>query len=294
MCGDVLRRVTGDAVAGGAPGAPVSSMASVSPVSPLSPTTPGPVVPDAGFTIEADEPAEPPILGVPAAWFFLVLGALLAPVLTFTPMLRYMGWFVASLTHEMGHCIVGFAMATPMFPAIRIDGHAAAVTTSGYVPWLAYATWGALGLLAWTQREHKLRLGLCVAGAIAYPICAFTGISELLILLGGGLGELAFATICFQRVRSGGFTHGPVERALYGMLGWFLVGRNVSLCFGLATSPLHRQAYEESGSFGLRNDYLRVAEDVLGVPLPAVAFGMLLVAFVPPVLGWWVSRRLDP
>src|SRR5262249_11161980 len=105
---------------------------------------------------------------------------------------------------------------------------------------------------------------------------AFTTARELLHLLAGHGAELAFATLCFWRTLDGGFTESRAERGLYGTLGWFLLGRNVNLCLGLLTSPAARGHYRSSGSFGLKNDLLRAAEDVLGWPLQSVALGMLV------------------
>src|ERR1051326_697056 len=43
-------------------------------------------------------------------WLFLAAGLLLAPVLTFTPLLQYMGWFLASLFHESSPAAIGWAL----------------------------------------------------------------------------------------------------------------------------------------------------------------------------------------
>src|SRR5688572_33193137 len=74
------------------------------------------------------EPArEARVLGMPEALGFAVLGLLLAPVLTFTPVLRHVGWLLTSLFHETGHAGLSWLLGAPAVPAIRIDGHAAAM-----------------------------------------------------------------------------------------------------------------------------------------------------------------------
>src|SRR5262245_29502819 len=60
-------------------------------------------------------------------WIFLGLGLLTAPVFAWTPLLQYMGWFLASLVHEMGHASVAWLCGMPAVPAISLAGHAAAV-----------------------------------------------------------------------------------------------------------------------------------------------------------------------
>lgn len=228
----------------------------------------------------------------PASWGYLALGLLTAPVFALTPVLGFMGWFLGSLCHEMGHSAVSWCFGMPAFPAIRLDGHAASIHQDQVLV-LALAAWAALGALAWARREHKVQAIALGVVTLLYPAFAFTGGKELLHLLGGHLGELAMACYCFVLVLDGGFTQGPVERALYGTLGWHLLGRNVLLCVGLVFRREAREAYSENGSFGLANDYIRVAEDVLGWSLPGVAMVMLLVCLVPlPSALWiWISRH---
>lgn len=220
-------------------------------------------------------------------WAYLALGLLTAPVFAATPMLGYMGWFLGSLCHEMGHSAVAWFFGMPAFPAIRLDGHAASIHQDQAL-FLVLLVWTALGAVAWLRRESPLQAIALGVVTLLYPALAFTDAKEILHLLGGHLGELAMASYCFVHVLDGGFTQGPVERTLYGTLGWHLLGRNVLLCFGLALRPEARAAYAENGSFGLANDYLRVAEDVLGWSLPAVATMMLLVCLVPLPLALWV------
>jgi hypothetical protein len=62
--------------------------------------------------------------------------------------------------------------------------------------------------------------------------------------------------------------------ALYGTVGWYLLGKNVWLCCGLLSSSAARAEYGENGSFGLTNDYLRAAEEVLSWRLESVALLM--------------------
>ena len=51
---------------------------------------------------------------------YIVLGALLAPVFTFTPLLKFMGWFLGALVHETGHTAMAWLAGCPAFPAIRV------------------------------------------------------------------------------------------------------------------------------------------------------------------------------
>lgn len=233
------------------------------------------------------------ILGLPEPVFFLLAGLLAAPIFSVTPILGFMGWFFESLVHEMGHSVVGWLFGCPAFPAIRLDGHAAAMH-GPQVLLLAIAMWAALGGAAWRLRTRPrwcLAFGLL---ALVYPAFAFTGGRELLHLLGGHLGELAIAGVFFWRGLSGGFTHSRLERALYALMAWFLLIQNLKLTVGLMFSDAARAHYHGNGSFGLTNDYIRVAGGVLGWPLETVAAGMTLVALAvlpAAVIGWLSCRR---
>jgi len=237
------------------------------------------------------EPQRPELVVRPPAWrdtaIVLGMGALLAPVFSLTPILQYMGWFLGSLCHETGHCAMAWLAGCPAFPAISLAGHAMA-QHSGQQVALAILFWGAFGWLAWRSREQRRVALVFAAFALLYPAFAFTRMREFFFLLGGHLGELAFAGIFFWRALT---PRAPVERAMSAMVGWFLAGRNVWLAGGLLWSEQVRGWYAASGSFGLANDYIRLARDVLHVELGVVAFFMLLVALAPLPLALFVTTR---
>lgn|GEM_PF-1389396 len=221
----------------------------------------------------------PRILGIPEPWFFLLLGLALAPVLTFTPILRYMGWFLGSLFHETGHAAIGWLLGCPTVPAIRIDGHAAAIhgepSTLLRIGWMA-----VLALVLWRMRARPVARVILGVALLAYPAIAFTEAREVVFLLAGHLGEAAFATVLLLQALDGGFSGTAEERATHAMVGWYLVWRNVTLCAGLVTKSAARGEYADNGSFGLVNDYLRLSHHI-GVGLESIALVMLVVALLP-------------
>jgi hypothetical protein len=214
---------------------------------------------------------------MPTRYRPLLFGALLAPLFMFVPIVSYVGWFLASLAHETGHAALAWAAGCPAVPAIRLDGHAAAVHQDQTMI-LAYAIWGGLAWLAWQRKRWWFVL------PVVYPVFAFTGMREVMFLLGGGLGELAFAGIFLWRAVAG-----DKERVASGALGSFLILRNVMLSGGLLFSDASRAAYRGNGSFGLTNDYLR-----LGVDVELVGFGMLLLALAVPVFLWLLDQASRP
>jgi len=216
---------------------------------------------------------------------FLAIGAFLAPAFTFTPLLQYMGWFFGSLCHEMGHCAMAWLAGCPSFPAISLAGHAMARYSEQQVA-LALLMWGVAGGLAWHNRHNRRLLIVFGLATLLYPAFAFTGMRDFFFLMGGHIGELALAAIFFQRAIDGGFTDSPLERAAYATMAWFLMGQNVWLTGGLLWSTEVQSWYARSGSFGLTNDYIRVARDTLRVDLSVVAGLMLVVSLMPLPLAW--------
>lgn len=236
--------------------------------------------------------AAPRILGVPEPWFHLALGALLAPLLAVTPLLSLVGWYLAALVHEMGHAAFSWGVGVPAVPAIGITAEAA--TMHGDQLWLlALALWGVGGFLLWRLETPVWRYSATILLGVLYPVVAFIApLREAVHLLSGHLAELSFAAVCLARALSGGFSESPGERCLYAVLGWFLVGRNLVLTAGLVASSGARAQYATTGSFGLENDYLRLANE-FGVSIEAVALGMTAVALLtaPAVVGWWSWRE---
>ena len=220
----------------------------------------------------------PRVLGIPEPWFFLGVGAVTAPIFALTPILSYMGWFLGSLVHEMGHTAVAWFFGIPSFPAIRLDGHAATVHEQP-VRLFAGVIWVALCAGAWRlfHGHAGVRWGALAVVLVGYPLLALTSAREVLVLLGGHATELAIAAVFLWRGLSGGFTSSPVERGLFATVGWHLLGANLILSVGLVFSDAARDAYRGNGSFGITNDYIRVANGFADGSVPFVAGIMTLV-----------------
>lgn len=230
-------------------------------------------------------PPKPPVVARrDSPLVYLGLGAAAAVAFTLTPLLKYMGWFLASLCHEAGHCAAAWAMGCPSIPAIRLDGHAAALHGEQSK---VFAACVLAGLAYYAWRRRSIPLG---ALALAYPVVAFTGAREWLFLLAGHLAEIATGGVFFWRALVGGFTETRAERVAYGACAWYLVLGNVWLSGGLIFSENMRVWYRGSGSFGLTNDYLRLAGS-LGVGIGVVAFFMLLVALAALPVAWLFAAR---
>ncbi len=65
---------------------------------------------------------------------------------------------------------------------------------------------------------------------------------------------------------------------------------NLWLCWQLMFSEAGRAWYRGNGSFGLTNDYIRVAQNVLGCSLESVAALMFVVALAVLPLSLLITR----
>jgi len=230
-------------------------------------------------------PPRPPVIArADRPLVYLGIGAVAAIAFTLTPLLKYMGWFLAALVHEAGHAAAAWAMGCPAIPAIRLDGHAAAVHGEQSRIFAACVL-VALAICAWRRRSKAL-----AAIAALYPLFAFTGVRDGFFLLAGHLSEIAFGGVFFWRALVGGFTQTRAERVAYGACAWYLVLGNVWLSGGLMFSESVRVWYRGSGSFGLTNDYLMLARS-LHVGVGVVAFVMLLVALASLPVAWRFAAR---
>ena len=226
-------------------------------------------------------------------WLYLLAGLCLAPVFGLTPFLELVGWYFAALIHELGHTSAAWLVGVPAIPTLGITAEAATIHGEQQVP-LALAVWIASAVLVWRVREPSLRSGLLALLMISYPVLAFGPLREVVLLSSGHIFELVIAGLFLERALSGGLTSSQAERLLYSVVGWFLVGRNAVLTLGLTLSPAARADYEESGSFGTTNDYVRLAE-ALECRLQLIAACMTLAALAAAPLAvafWrWSSRR---
>jgi hypothetical protein len=235
---------------------------------------------------DGDAIAEQGDVDTPLRWRYLGAGIAAAWLLGFVLPGTFQ-WVLAALPHEMGHATVGCLLGRPSAPAISLAGHA--WTGIGErCDWLVWLMAIALAATAYVQRA---RLGRCVplaVLAISVPLFAFATMGEILIAAGGHLGELVFAAYCYAICWSGGRTGTAAERGAGAMAGALLQHGNVKLCWGLLNDTAAREHYSGSGSLGLKNDYLVLAEDLCNCGLGRVAGVMLVASVLALPLGlWW-------
>lgn len=236
-------------------------------------------------------------LDEPTRWRWLLLGCVLAWITaaTFSTMFT---WFLCAIPHEMGHATVGCLLGRPSAPAISLGGHAwTGIADRSAVVVTLVALSAAAGAFFSFRRGRRVLAATCAVLAIALPLVSYAELAEVLISVGGHLGEVAFAGYCFSLVFTGGKTGTPQERTAAAFAGALVQAVNVKLCFGLMTSQPARDHYGSNGSLGLKNDYLVLAEDLLHCKLQSVAGGMMLASLAVPLvglgIGLWLASRDD-
>jgi hypothetical protein len=243
-----------------------------------------PAEPAAPCSLEPDEST--------TRWRWLALGFVAAAVAhLFLPC--NFTWFLCALPHEMGHASVGCLLGHPSAPAIALHGEA----WTGIAELRGWLVWVMAAAAATGAYLVRARLPACIAlgiTALAIPPIAFSPVSSVLISAGGHLGELAFAAYCYHLCWTGGRTDTPQERIACAMAGALIQTTNLRLCFGLLSDAGARAHYASSGSLGMKNDYLVLAEDLCGCQLQSVALLMLFAsALALPIglfTGWRSSR----
>lgn len=226
----------------------------------------------------------------------LVLGLIFVLPL---PIVKQIGWFFSSLVHEMGHTGISYYLGSIALPALRLDGHAATMTMDQSW-WLAWGVWLALaiGTVYFKLAQRTPIFYTLLILTLTYPLLAFTDFKEVMFLVGGHGGEVVMATIFFWRAAVISHKVREQERTLYAALAWYLWFQNLVLHWNLMFSAASREWYLDNGSFGMENDFVRLA-DLWSWSLPQLSFWMLLLTFAVPPLGlawayWSMGGHMRP
>jgi hypothetical protein len=102
--------------------------------------------------------------------------------------------------------------------------------------------------------------------------------------------ELIFAGIFLYRALSGIGCRVAIERPLYGMLAFYTVFYDIRFAYRLITNLEVRLIYEEGKGGLLDNDFVILANQVLGVDLSVVASVFLILCLLTPVVAILLFR----
>lgn len=218
----------------------------------------------------------------------LLIGAILAAVVTALPFLRFVFGYMGTLLHEFGHTVAAWIFGYPAIPAFNFQ-HGGGVTSIDDRQWPLMLLWFAgLGWLLWRYRVHRPAWPLLAIPAAVYLALAVTRVHEIVITFMGHGMELTIAGVFLYRALSGSAVKVELERPLYAFLGLFLVLGEMRLAWGLATSREKQIEYGIELS-GIPNDWLRIA-DRLGTDLSTATGTYLMLTPLPVILAFLFFR----
>jgi hypothetical protein len=259
----------------------------------LAPSTPDPkVLQEVADSLHSDEQTAWH-RRIPSGLWNWLAGGVLGLLLMTLPVLKFMGWFMGALFHELGHCAAAWLTGCWAVPAVGIQGHAMAMhgEQKPGLGILLFLLASAGCACLWWRGGRKLAALVTFLVLVQGAGVFFSAVRDPLILAAGHLGELVFAAVFLWRAWTGEFVESPFERPVYAAFGFCILFENIRLFFGLMTSSGARLSYHGNGSFGLENDLIRIARDHLGIPLEttAVFFFIAAVAILP--LTWLLARK---
>ncbi|MCG8592679.1 MAG: hypothetical protein MJE66_25595 [Proteobacteria bacterium] len=231
-----------------------------------------------------------------SGWLCLAGGTAAAAVALKLPFVSFVLSTFVVLAHELGHAATGWLYGLPSIPAFDFTYGGGVTSHGARVPAIAVGVQALLVASIWVFRRNRWSLGLSAAAASLYAATAWTAAHEAVILAMGHGTELLIGGLFLHRALSGRACQRPGERPLYAFVGAFTILYDLRFAYRLWTSAFHRELYGEAKGGGHWMDFSRLADEVLGVPLAAVAAAFWLCCFAPPlvaVLGNWHASRVS-
>ncbi len=244
-------------------------------------------------------PPEPVVSGLPA-WtghpaLALGVGLLIFPLAKVLYLPAYVFNFLATLVHEIGHCVCAWLMGMPSVPAVSPAG-------GGVTTWqeqkilICIVIVGAGLAAAHTFRARKPVFFSILALVSVYAALAFSPARQLLPVAGGILFEIGGASLCFHRALAPDLER-PIERPIWALWGWWMLlnrGAETALMLSSYRYWQSQRVIESGLAAGLTTD-LEVLREKVGIysPSPILWLVMALcVLALPTAIGiTWVQRR---
>ena len=239
-----------------------------------------------------ERPIEVAGKAIPRPLVFLAVGVPLAVAFNYL-LCGVIGFGWRLLTHEGGHAIAGWIFGHPSIPNMR-------GWTSYYAQQklLVILIGSVLASRAYQAQERPREVAVWAGLAAGYVVLAWSDVHELVMAWAGHLGEVLIGCAFLLRVFWRGWRQ-ELERPLFAMLGWALIGSNLVMCWSLTTSH-HARAVYRAVSIAEHNDFVVIA-DGLGWRLSSVATcsGLVYVGLLGVTLwgGWrswsdptWLAR----
>lgn len=224
-------------------------------------------------------------------WRTIGASLILAALLLMSEQLTFLFSPLLILVHELGHTCFAWLFGYFAIPAFDfIYGGGMTLQSESRIALIMLAIYGGFGFLFYRYRRNDLTSRTLLALVILYSICAYTPIHRMLMIAMGHGFELIFAGIFLYRGLSGTGCRYSIERPLYGMLGLFAVLYNLRFAFRLLFDREARAIYELGKGDILDHDFVRLANEFLGVNLSVLVLFFWVCCIITPALAFLVFR----
>ncbi len=225
----------------------------------------------------------------------LIIGFVAAIVLFRIGFLKMLFYGAVVMVHEVGHAITHWLFGRPAIPAVNILYGGGITLNLGQVWWLNVLIYLGIGYGIYRLRVAPKLQGLAVLLTLIYTVCLLTPINQMLsVAMGHGLELIAIA-VCLYLAASGRWCRIPGDRAIYAMLGWFLLFTRVEFYWQLLHDADFRASYEGGIGDGLiDNDLVILATQYFQVDLSRIATVLLFACFLAPAIGLAAGLMRSP
>jgi len=188
--------------------------------------------------------------------------------------------YMMLLFHELGHTAGWWLFGYPAVPTFDFT-HGGGTTYSFSQSWLVqgciWAAAAGLGIWLWQHRTYR-ELGWLGGAVLLHGVLLLSGGDMILPIATGHLAEIGVGAFCLLRAFLGTTNRdrGAPERWLNMIFGCFTMVHNIGLTGLLMFHDTGRMVYAAQKGGHLQGDIDRVALG-LGVPMPAIAFSLMML-----------------
>jgi hypothetical protein len=229
----------------------------------------------------------------------LGIGLVLAMIVNAVPILRFIFSAIITLSHELGHAVMGWILGMPAIPAFDIVYGGGITSHSNFQIALALLIAAGFFYAMWLFRQNMTTVVLI--GALFLVWLFFVSADwrrEFAFGAAGHLSEFILAGILFYMALSGtGWRIPEIERPLGAFVAFFVQINSMLFAWRLIHDPDFLAWYREGKGGMLMNDLEGIALDLhIHTPfnpgIEGVARMLLVFAFVPMIVAllWYLQR----
>lgn len=212
-------------------------------------------------------------------WLILSIGFLLALCIYHILWLQAVIYPLITITHELGHALVGWLVGYPALPLFDFEQHEGMTRYGNQNLAVLLSIYLGLAILLFRYRHNSLTLSISLGVILTYSIIIFTRLSNVLIVFMGHGAELVLASILLYLAVANRIL--PL-RLLCATLGYFIVLYDLSFAYKLKYDLSYQLIYAYHSSGNRLGDFSRLALYFDG-KVSTVASWFFWCCFLPPL-----------